>query len=246
MKSRCTEPPEAATTLKPLTKLPLWASGLVTVTVRLPNVAPVAMLTLAVSCVADPNVHAVTVMPAPKLHVAPLTKFVPVTITTRLCPGLPVVGLTPVTVGAGAGTNVVTVKALARLPLWASGLVTVTVRVPSVAPVAMLTLAVSCVADPNVHAVTVMPAPKLHVAPLTKFVPVTATVRLCPWLPELGLTPVTNGGNGAPGRTISTHAKSATGVVPARFAPTWIPSRGLANVTVVLPTVVQVAPSLVE
>src|SRR5882762_9023910 len=128
---------DGTVTENPLVRVLLWLSGLVTVTLRVPSVAVELMVMLAVSCVAELKVHEFTVIPAPKLQVAPLWKFVP-TMTTlvRVWPCAPLIGVTEVMVGAGA-TAPVTVKALALLPLWASTLVIVTVRAPvaAVAPI---------------------------------------------------------------------------------------------------------------
>jgi len=46
-------------------------------------------------------------------------------------------------VGGGGGPPVVTVNALVNVPVWLSGLVTVTLRVPTVAVELMVMLAVS-------------------------------------------------------------------------------------------------------
>ena len=74
-------------TVKPLDNVPDWLSGLVTVTLREPTVALAPMLILAVSCVAELKAQEFTVIPAPKLHVAPLWKLLPVTITlVKFCP----------------------------------------------------------------------------------------------------------------------------------------------------------------
>ena len=67
--------------------------------------------------------------------------------------------------GSGAVTEV-TEKPLAQVPVWLSGLVTVTLRVPIVAVGLMEILAVSCVVELNAHEFTVIPASKLQVAPL--------------------------------------------------------------------------------
>src|SRR5437879_5642945 len=76
-----------AVTVKPLVSVPVWLSGLVTATLRVPTVAVELMVMLAVSCVAELNAHEFTVMPAPKLQVAPLWKLLPVMMTLgKLCP----------------------------------------------------------------------------------------------------------------------------------------------------------------
>jgi hypothetical protein len=86
---------------------------------------------------------------------------------------------------------------LVNVLLWLSGLVTVTLRVPTVAVELMVMFAVSCVAELKVHEFTVMPAPKLQLAPLWKLLPVMITFgKLCPCAPELGLTELTDGGGG--------------------------------------------------
>jgi len=84
-------------------------------------------------------------------------------------------------VGGGGGPPVVTVNPFGNVPVWLSGLVTVTLRVPSVAVKLMVMLAVSSVAELNVHEFTVIPALKLQVAPFWKPLPVRMTlVKLCP------------------------------------------------------------------
>ena len=52
-------------------------------------------------------------------------------------------------------------------------------------------------AELKVQELTVIPAPKLQVAPLWKLLPEMMTLgKLCPCAPELGLTEVTEGGGG--------------------------------------------------
>ena len=75
----------------------------------------------------------------------------------------------------------VTVNPFVNVPVCLSGLVTVTLRVPTVAVELIDTLAVSCVAELNAHEFTVIPAPKVQVAPLWKLLPVITTLgKLCP------------------------------------------------------------------
>ena len=90
-------------TVKPFARLALCASGLVTVTVRVPVVALAAMVMLAVICVAELKAQEFTVIPVPKLQLAPLRKFVPVRTAFSTWPCMPLVGFTPLTVGAGPG-----------------------------------------------------------------------------------------------------------------------------------------------
>src|SRR6267142_1464226 len=137
-----------AVTENPLVRVPVWLLGLVTVTLRVPTVAVELMVMLAVSCVAELNAQEFTVIPAPKLQVAPLWKALPVMMTLgKLCPCAPELGLTEPTVGGGGGPLVVTANPFGNVPLWVSGLVTVTLRVPTVAVELMVMLAVSCVAE---------------------------------------------------------------------------------------------------
>ena len=78
---------EGAVTEKPLGRVLLWLSGLVTVTLRVPSVAVELIVMLAVSCVGELNAQEFTVIPAPKLQVAPLWKLLPVMMTLgKLCP----------------------------------------------------------------------------------------------------------------------------------------------------------------
>src|SRR6202049_4649515 len=185
----------AAVTENPLVSVALCASGLVTVTLRTPTGAVAEIERPALSCVAELKTQVFTVTPAPKLHVAPFWKLLPVMITpVRLCPCAPVFGVTEVTVGGGT-TAAVTENPLVSVALCASGLVTVTLRTPTVAVAEIQRPALSCVAELKMQVFTVTPAPKLHVAPFWKLLPVMITpVRLCPCAPVFGVTEVTVGG----------------------------------------------------
>src|SRR6266404_189154 len=108
-----------AVTVKPLVSVPVWLSGLVTATLRVPTVAVELMVMLAVSCVAELNVHELTVMPAPKLQVALVWKLLPVMMTLgKLCPGAPKLGLTEFPGGGEA--PVVTETPFVIVPFWLS------------------------------------------------------------------------------------------------------------------------------
>ena len=126
-----------------------------------------------------------------------------------------------------------------------SGLVTVTLRVPVVVVEEIVTVAVSWLALLNVHEFTVIPAPKLQVAPLWKLLPVRATFSFCFRVPEVGFSELKVGG-GAVGCRICTQSTSAVGFVLAALLPTWIPKRGLVIVSVRLPIETQVLPPSVE
>src|SRR5439155_1585233 len=73
-------------TVKPPARIASWPSGFVTVRSRGP-IAAVALIARGTgSAVGDTTVIELTVMPAPKELVAPVWKFVPVTVTVRLAP----------------------------------------------------------------------------------------------------------------------------------------------------------------
>ena len=84
-------------------------------------------------------------------------------------------GLTELSVGGGGGPPEFTVKPLDKVLDCVSGFVTVTLREPRVAVAPMVMLAVSCMAELKVQEFTVIPAPKLQVAPLWKLLPVRMT-----------------------------------------------------------------------
>jgi hypothetical protein len=178
--------------VKQLAHDPFPASGLVTVTLRVPVVALEASVTFAVSEVAETNVVEFTVIPVPeKAAVAPLTNPVPVIVIDWLeAPWPRELGLVEDTVGPA-----LTVKHPVHEPDCVSGFVTVTFREPVVAFEVSVTFAVSEVAETNVVEFTVIPVPeKDAVAPDTKFVPVI--VMFWPdalWPRELGLVDETVG-----------------------------------------------------
>ncbi len=118
-------------TAKDRDRLLLWPFGLVTVTVRGPNLAVGAITRPAVSDEGLPYAQE-AVMSAPKSHVAPGWKPAPVMLAWSDCPCSPFPGDTADTLGGGC-----TVKPLGRLALCALGSVTVTVRVPGAAPVSV-------------------------------------------------------------------------------------------------------------
>ena len=74
---------------------------MLTVTLRPPRAAFAAMVRLATSWVDALKVHEFTVIPAPKLHVSPDAKLLPVSITFNVCPGVPEVGFRDVNDGDG-------------------------------------------------------------------------------------------------------------------------------------------------
>jgi len=167
----------AAVTVKPAVSVPVPVSGLVTTTSRGPAVAAAPIERLAVSCVGETTVCAVTVTPTPKDTVAPAWKVSPARVTETELPCAPRAGVTLVTAGftvpggGGCAGDCTTSNPPANPLDCPSRLVTVTVRTPTVAVSATATLAVSCVADTTATALTVTPLPKDTVAPDWKFVP---------------------------------------------------------------------------
>ena len=165
----------AAFTVKQLEHVPTPASGLVTRTLPAPVVAVGEIVTFAVSWVADTKVVEFTVIPeAENEAAAPETKPVPLTVMFWFEALRPRdVGEVDVTVGFA-----LTVKQFEHEPVPASPFVTVMLRNPVVAPVAIVMFAVNCVAETYVVEFTVMPVPEKAVArlpPLTNPVPVSVT-----------------------------------------------------------------------
>lgn len=169
----------AALTVNAADKLAALPSPLAIVTVRAPVVALGAIVIVAVSCVALTNVVEATVIPAPKddASCAPLSKPVPWIVTLRLlAPSSPDPGEAEAIVGAGFTENT---DPVAISP---SGFVTLTVRAPIAAVEAIVMFAVSCVALRNVVELTVTPAPNDALAPCTKLVPSSETLKpVAPW-----------------------------------------------------------------
>src|SRR5262245_466240 len=93
-------------TVKPPARIAAWPSGFVTVTSRGPVVAVVAIDRATETCVDEITVVDVTVTSAPKAAVAPGWKFVPVTVTARLAPWAPLLGVRLEIVGTGGRVTV--------------------------------------------------------------------------------------------------------------------------------------------
>src|SRR5439155_1145573 len=100
-----------------------WVSGFVTVTSRAGRGGAGSIVMFAFTWLASRNVVApLTVMPLPENEAtAPLTKLVPVIVTSIVVPRWPVVGEAEVAVGAGRMTS----KQPAHVSACVSGLVTV-------------------------------------------------------------------------------------------------------------------------
>ena len=102
-------------------------------------------------------------------------------------------------------------NAFVDVPLAPPGLVTVTLRASSVAPMVIVMFAVTWPAVLNVVLFTVIPLPlKLAPAPLAKFVPVITTFSVAPLAPCVGFTAVTVGA--ALAVNVAVQARSAAGI----------------------------------
>src|ERR1700682_4759569 len=156
------------------------------------------MVNVAVIDVPLTTVVLLTVMPVPlRPIVAPDAKFVPVSVTPTVCPCVPELGLTELSVGAPAPEFTVNVCE----PLVLPELVTVTFWGPVGAFEAMVNVAVIDVPLTTVVLLTVMPVPlRPIVAPDTKFVPVSVTATAAPWMPLFGAIEVSVG---APAFTVN-------------------------------------------
>src|SRR5262249_30163999 len=94
--------PGAAATVKPPDSVPVAPVGMTTLTSRVPGLAPPAIVSVAVICVADTTDTFDTVIPAPALTVAPAAKPVPPMVTATAVPGAPCAGEIDVTEGTSA------------------------------------------------------------------------------------------------------------------------------------------------
>src|SRR5215467_14455217 len=110
------------------------------------------------------------------LSVAPAIDPDPLLVTDTVAPAAPWLGVAELTVTDAA----VTVNPRASAPLLPSGFVTVTFRAASAAPLAIVSVAVSCVGDVTVRFDTVMPAPTLRLAPPVNPKPLIATETAAP------------------------------------------------------------------
>ncbi len=208
----------AALTVKTLVPVPTPASGLVTVTLRVPVVATRGDRDVSGERGRTTKVVELTVIPVPeKVAAAPETNPVPVIVMVWLVAPWPREdGLVEVTVGAA-----LTVKIPTPIPVPESGLVTVTLLARVVSEPETVMFAVSDVALPNVVELTVIPVPeKEATAPETNPVPVIVMFWLvAPWAREDGVVEVTAG----PTLTVKT------------LVPVPTPASGLVTVTLLAP-----------
>ena len=86
-----TEPPGAgATTVKPPASVPPLPPAFATVRLRVPGAALLAVVSVAVSCAADPTLTSLDVTPVPlTLTVAPAANPLPLIVTGTAVPGAP-------------------------------------------------------------------------------------------------------------------------------------------------------------
>jgi len=172
-----------ATYVKQLAHVPLWLSRLVTTTFTAPTacavVVPVMLVALTVVTVsAEP----------PSDTVAPATKPVPAMVTAVPPSVDPLLGVTEVTVGAGATY----VKQLVHVPLCASGFVTTTFTRPASCAVVVPVIAVALIV-----AMVIADPPNDTLAPLWKPLPFTVTDVPPAAGPLFGVTEAAVGGAGA-------------------------------------------------
>jgi hypothetical protein len=144
------------------------------------------------------------------VSVAPVTKFVPVTVTL-VPPRLPpVAGEMFEIVGAGRG---VYVNAFAAMPVCVSGFATAIATAPVAAPAGVVAVMLVALATETPVAVT---PPMVTVAPATKPVPVIVMLVPPPTLPEVGAALVTVGAAAA----VYVNALASVADCPSLFATT--------------------------
>jgi hypothetical protein len=166
------------------------------------------MTKLVVNCVELVTVTGPAVTPEPLTAtvVAPVTKFVPVSvIEATVVPATPVFGEICVNVGEdGIAAVIEKVTALVVPP----AVVTVTFRFPVVAAASIMKLVVSCVPLVTVTVPTVTPVPlTATVAPVTKLVPVNVTeASIVPAAPVFGEICVNVGAAGIPAVMVNVTA----------------------------------------
>lgn len=150
---------------------------MVTETSRAPVAAAAVMVIFTIRLVVLATVVELTVMPLPTFTVvAALRKFVPVKVTSKIFPTLPLFGSILVNVGAG----LLTVK------VWLFEVPTEKLRAPVAAVAEMVIFAVNCVELFTVVELTEIPDPTFTVRPLLKFVPVKTTFNVCNLFPLAG------------------------------------------------------------
>jgi len=155
----------------------------VTVTLRPLRVAAPLMVKVVVIVVEFTTVTALWLTPPPEIPtVAPLVKFVPVSVTGTDVPRVPEVGLIEVRVGGGAFTMV-----NVTLLVVPEGVTTDTFRAVRLAPAEIVNVAVTVESFTTVKPLAVTPPPDTFtaVAPVSR-VPVRVTETDVPLAPEAG------------------------------------------------------------
>lgn len=144
-----------------MARLPVWPLT-VTFTVTVPAAFAGVVAVICVLLVTTTFVAAAV----PNVTVAPDAKFVPLIVTAVPPAVVPLFGETLLTVGITTY-----VKPFAKTPLWAPGLVTVTVTAPALSAGVVAVICVLLVTTTFVAAA----APNVTVAPEAKFAPVIVT-----------------------------------------------------------------------
>jgi hypothetical protein len=230
-------------------------AAVVTDTLCCPVAAVEAIARVAVTLLLFTTTTLETVTPAPVTPtVAGDTKPVPVSVIGTDVPWDPVEGLIDVRVGGDWSTVKPTV------PLVPADVVTDTSRLPVAAPAAILRVAVIRVAFTTTTPDAVTPAPlTAKAAPLTKFVPVSATGIAVPCVPEEGVMEVSVGPGLEPETvkgnvalvppTVFTAILRAPPAAPAamvKVAPTWLADELVTTPVTPVPDMVRLPPVRLE
>src|SRR5579872_6680621 len=169
--------------VKPLARVPLCPSLLVTTTLTAPA-AWAGVVAVMVELLTTVTLPAAV---PPKLTPAPARKLLPLMLTAVPPPVGPELGETELTLGAGL--VLVYVKPLARVPLCPSLLVTTTLTAPA-AWAGVVAVMVELLTTVTLPAAV---PPKLTLAPARKLLPLMLTAVPPPVGPELGETELTLG-----------------------------------------------------
>lgn len=213
--------------MNPFVRLPLCPFT-VTVTVTAPAAFAGVVAVIVVLFVTTTLVAAAV----PNVTVAPDAKFVPVIVTDVPPAAGPLLGDTPLTVGA-----MIYVNALAKLPLCGPGFVTVTVTAPALPAGVVAVICVLLVMTTLVAAAV----PNVTVAPDTKFVPVIVTAVPPLVEPVFGETPVTVGTGTTYVNPLARLPLCVSGFVTVTVTAPAVPAGLVAVIVVLFVTVTFVA-----
>jgi hypothetical protein len=183
--------------------VPVVPNGVVTETVPAPSAALLAIANVAVIVPELVTATLVTVIPAlDTLTVAGPLRFVPVRVTPKVLPCLPVAGLIDVSVGGPTTVNV-------TLPVVPPEVVILTLWGPSMVAGAMVNVALTVVAFTAVKLLTVMFGEFTTVTAVVpnRLVPVSVTTTVVPANPDDGEIDVNVGGGLTPWNSTAPMSK---------------------------------------